>query len=94
MIGNEDNRGKGIGTFAVTSIVDHAFFNLNLRKLQLEVFELEVLEYNQVAQKLYRKIGFVEEGRRCKAVFKDSQYVDELIMGLLRDDYLRAHSSG
>ena len=89
MIGNEDNRGKGIGTFAVTSIVNHAFFNLNLRRLQLEV-----LEYNQVAQKLYTKIGFVEEGRKRKAVFKDGQYVDELIMGLLRDDYLRAHSSG
>lgn len=89
MIGNEDNRGKGIGTFAVTSIVNHAFYNLNLRRLQLEV-----LEYNQVAQKLYAKIGFVEEGRKRKAVFKDGQYVDELIMGLLRDDYLRAHSSG
>ena len=56
MIGSKENQGKGIGTFAVSSIVNHAFFNLNLRRLQLEV-----LEHNQIAQKLYKKIGFVEE---------------------------------
>ncbi len=89
MIGSESDRGKGIGTFAVSTIIDHAFFNLNLRRLQLEV-----LEYNQVAQKLYKKIGFVEEGKKRKAVFKDGEYVDELIMGLLRDEYVRENCSG
>jgi len=89
MIGLEQNRGKGIGTFAVTSIVNHAFFNLNLRRLSLEV-----LEYNQVAYNLYRKVGFVEEGRKRKAVFKRGCYVDELVMGLLRDDYVNNKSSG
>ena len=84
MIGCKENQGKGIGTFAVKSIVDHAFFNLNLRRIQLEV-----LDYNQTAQKLYKKIGFVEEGRRRKAVYKDGQYVDEIIMGLLREEYKR-----
>ena len=82
MIGNEEHRGKGVGTFAVSAMVNHAFFNLNLRRLQLEV-----LEYNQTAQKLYKKNGFVEEGRKRKAIFKDGQYVDELIMGLLREEY-------
>lgn len=85
MIGNIENRGKGIGTFAVSSIVEHAFFNLNLRRLQLEV-----LEYNKAAQRLYEKIGFIEEGRRRKAVYKDGQYVDVIFMGLLRDEYIRA----
>lgn len=89
MIGNEDYRGKGIGTFAVSSMVNHAFFNLNLRRLQLEV-----LEYNIAARSLYKKIGFIEEGKKRKAVFKNGQYVDEIIMGLLRDDYVVAKSSG
>ena len=87
MIGNEEYRGKGIGTFAVSSMVNHAFFNLNLRRLQLEV-----LDYNTVAQRLYAKVGFIEEGRKRKAVFKNGHYVDE--MGLLRDDYVEANSSG
>lgn len=89
MIGSKENQGRGIGTFAVSSIVNHAFYNLNLRRLQLEV-----LEYNLAAQKLYRKIGFIEEGRKRKAVFKDGKYVDEIIMGLLRDDYVREICSG
>lgn len=89
MIGNEEHRGKGVGTFAVSSMVNHAFFNLNLRRLQLDV-----LEYNQTAQKLYQKIGFVEEGRKRKAVFKNGKYVDEIIMGLLREEYTKVDYSG
>lgn len=82
MIGNKENQGKGIGTFAVSSIVNHAFNNLNLNRLQLEV-----LEYNIVARNLYKKIGFKEEGIKRKAVFKNGKYVDEIIMALLREDY-------
>lgn len=84
MIGNEENRGKGIGTFAISTIVNHAFL----------ISILEVLEYNQTAQNLYRKIGFVEEGRKRKAVFKNGVYVDEMIMGLLRGEYVKVNCSG
>ena len=82
MIGDSENRGKGIGAFAVNTMVNHAFYNLNLRRIQLEV-----LEYNLAAQNLYKKIGFVVEGRKRQSVFKNGQYVDEIIMGLLRDEY-------
>lgn len=82
MIGKEECRGKGIGTFAVTSMINHAFLHLNLRRIQLEV-----LEYNSIAMSLYKKVGFVEEGRRRKAVYKDGKYVDMVVMGLLRDEY-------
>ena len=88
MIGNKENHGKGIGTFAVSSMINHAFKNLNLRRIQLEV-----LEYNLVAQNLYKKMGFVEEGRKREAVFKDGKYVDEIIMGLLREDYVRENQT-
>lgn len=39
MIGKPDNRGKGMGTFAVTAMLKHAFFNLNLRRVELGVLE-------------------------------------------------------
>ncbi len=84
MIGESCNRGKGIGTYAVTSVVEHAFYNLNLHRIQLEV-----LEYNSVARTLYKKIGFKEEGIKRKAVYKNGEYFDELIMALLREDYCR-----
>lgn len=82
MIGEKECRGKGVGTFAIASMVNHAFFNLNLRRIQLEV-----LDSNEVAKNLYKKIGFVEEGRKRKAVYKTGKYVDEIIMGLLREEY-------
>lgn len=47
-----------------------------------------------MAQRLYKKMEFVEEGRKRKAVFKDGAYVDELIIGLLRDEYVRIEYSG
>ncbi len=84
MIGKSEERGKEIGTFAVRAIVEHAFFDLNLRRIQLQV-----LEYNLLAFKLYKKIGFIEEGRLRKAIFKNGRYVDEIMMGLLRGDYKR-----
>lgn len=52
-----------------------------------------MLEYNQVAQKLYKKIGFIEEGRKRKAVYKNGEYIDELIMELLRDEYKQINCS-
>ncbi|MBQ4226619.1 MAG: GNAT family N-acetyltransferase [Clostridia bacterium] len=85
MIGRAEHRGMGIGTFAVNAMVRHAFFDLNLRRLQLDV-----LASNQHAQALYRKIGFVEEGRRRSAVYKNGKYEDELVMGLLREEYQEA----
>ena len=84
MIGEKENRGKGIGSYAVKALVEHAFYNLNLRRIQLEV-----LEYNTAARALYRKIGFIEEGIKRKAVYKNGEYVDELIMALLKEDYYK-----
>lgn len=82
MIGESENRGKGIGTFAVKSMIDHAFDNLNLRRIELEVFE-----DNIPAMRLYKKCGFVREGIRREAVYKKGQYLSMIIMSILRSDY-------
>ena len=39
MIGNDGQRGKGAGTFAVNAMVAHAFNDLNLRRIELEVWK-------------------------------------------------------
>ena len=85
MIGRAENRGMGLGTFAVNAMVKHAFFDLNLRRLQLGV-----LASNKHAQALYRKIGCIEEGRRRSAVYKNGKVEDEHEMGLLREEYQKA----
>jgi putative acetyltransferase len=45
--------------------------------------ELLVFERNEAAIHLYRKFGFVVEGRRRKAIFRDGKYLDDLMMARL-----------
>lgn len=82
MIGNVADRGKGAGTYAINKMIHHAFDDLNLRRLTLEV-----LENNIDAIRLYTKVGFIQEGIKCEAVYKNGAYYNEIIMGLLRKDY-------
>ena len=81
MIGGSQNRGKGIGTFAVKAMLDHAFDNLNLRRV-----ELGVLETNLPAIKLYEKTGFVKEGIKKESNYKNGRYVSMIMMAILKDD--------
>lgn len=81
MIGNAENQGKGIGTFATKEMIHHAFYNLNLHRV-----ELTVLEDNKRAQKLYEKVGFVREGVKRQAKYKSGKFVNMLMYSLLKDE--------
>lgn len=82
MIGDKENHGKGIGTFAVTEMLKHAFYNLNLHRV-----ELTVLSSNVAARRLYEKCGFVKEGVKRQAIFKNGKFVDMYYYAILREDF-------
>lgn len=82
MIGEKSNQGKGIGTFAVKKMIDHAFYNMNLQRV-----EVSVMESNDRARHLYEKCGFIYEGRKRKANYKNGEYSDMLLYAILRDEY-------
>ncbi len=77
-----DARGRGYGTDALRVLVGFGFRRRNLRRLQMDV-----LASNAAAIATYRKVGFVEEGRRRQHAWVDGRYEDELIMGLLREEW-------
>lgn len=83
MIGNEEYQGKGIGTFATKEILNHAFKNLNINRI-----ELSVIESNIRAIKLYEKVGFIREGTKRKSIFKNGEFIDVVMMSVLRDEYI------
>jgi RimJ/RimL family protein N-acetyltransferase len=83
MIGDTISQGKGMGTFAVKSMVEHAFYNLNLHRI-----ELIVLSSNKRAQHVYEKVGFVREGVLRKSIYKSGEFVDAYQYSLLREEYL------
>jgi len=53
---------------------------------------LVTLASNTPSLALYRKLGFVEEGRERQAIFRDGQYHDLIAMGLLAAEW-RKHKS-
>lgn len=82
MIGKSENQGKGAGEYALGKMIDHAFLNLNMNRV-----ELTVLSDNIRAQKLYSKIGFKKEGVKRSCVFKHGSYKDMIIMSILNSEY-------
>jgi RimJ/RimL family protein N-acetyltransferase len=71
-------RGQGVGSALLAAAIDWAREN-GLHKLSLVVFA-----HNAAAISLYRKFGFVEEGRRLKHYRRSSgELWDSIEMGLL-----------
>jgi RimJ/RimL family protein N-acetyltransferase len=71
-------RGRGVGTALLAAAIERARED-GLHKLSLEVFP-----HNDAAIALYRKFGFVEEGRRVRHYRRASgELWDSIVMGLL-----------
>ncbi len=82
VIGEKEYHNEGYGTEAMKLAVRHAFEELNLNRMELEVYSL-----NPRAQKCYTKVGFKEEGRRREALYIHGQYHDAIVMGLLKEEW-------
>ena len=78
VIGEAGDRGRGHGCDAVRTLARFAFEELNLHRLELEVYE-----FNQRAIACYVRCGFRREGIRRQAVFRGGTYHDVVLMGLL-----------
>jgi RimJ/RimL family protein N-acetyltransferase len=69
-------RGKGVGTALVAEAIRWA------REMQVEKLELSVYPGNASAISLYRRFGFVQEGRLFRHSKKSYGYEDEILMGV------------
>lgn len=65
---------------AIMTLIDHAFYNLDLHRLWGEVFE-----YNQTMISVFEELNFKEEGRLKESYFKNGKYIDSIVFGLLRN---------
>lgn len=81
-IGDKEYWGKGYGSDAMRLLIRFIFEEMNLNRIQLNVYD-----FNKRAIKSYEKCGFVEEGRLRQSLFKKGRYHDEIVMGLLREEY-------
>lgn len=77
-----DVHSQGLGTEAAELAIDYAFDELNARKLWARVFT-----FNEKSIGLLEKLGFTEEGRLRDHTYKNGEYQDAFIYGLLRDEW-------
>lgn len=80
--GDPQQRGHGYGTEVMHLLLDFAFGELNLRRVQLTVFS-----YNDAALRLYEKLGFTREGVFREFLQRDGQVHDMILYGLLRREW-------
>ncbi len=81
-IGDKDYWGRGYGREVVGLLLDYAFRLRNFRRVWLEVHA-----GNERGIRAYRSCGFVEEGRMREHVWLAGRYVDNVIMGVLREEW-------
>jgi RimJ/RimL family protein N-acetyltransferase len=81
-IGAKSHWGRGYGRDAVSTLLDYAFRQRNAHKVWLEV-----LASNERAIRCYQSCGFVQEGRIRDTAWRDGRYADELIIGVLRQEW-------
>lgn len=67
--------GLGIGSSLMKKVIEWTKSN------GVEKIELEVFENNTSAVMLYKKFGFVEEGRKRKCIKTNEGYQDMILMG-------------
>lgn len=78
-------KGKGYAKDAIMALEWYAFEQLQLNRL-----DGSCIVYNIASQNLYDKCGVKVEGIKRKAVYKDGQYWDQQVTGVLKEDYLKA----
>jgi RimJ/RimL family protein N-acetyltransferase len=89
LVGSEANRGTGLAVDASFALMRYAFDELGLNRL-----EAPVLAYNERSLRMFtQKLGFRQEGIRQQAHFREGRFHDEVLLGLLAEDY-RANLAG
>lgn len=82
VLGEKAYWGQGFGTDATRTMLRFAFEELNLHRVELEVFD-----FNPRAIRCYEKAGFRREGTRRQAIFRDGRYHDAYLMAILQDEW-------
>ena len=81
-IGDIENRGRHYGSTAIICLLEYAFRELNLHRVQADV-----VEYNTQAIDVYRDLGFKHEGTRRQFGKRNGKRYDVLNFGILAGEW-------
>ena len=77
-----EHRNKGYGSEAVALLLEYAFNNMGLIRVEATTQDLNI-----PAQKSLEKLGFSLEGRQRNAIYWGGKYHDCLLYAILTEEY-------
>ncbi|OIU72560.1 GNAT family N-acetyltransferase [Rossellomorea aquimaris] len=89
LIGEEEYQGRGLGREAMECLLDFAFDELNLHRIQLTVFS-----YNSHAIRLYENLGFTKEGSFRDFLQRNGKRHDMHLYGMLENEWHSQRKEG
>jgi RimJ/RimL family protein N-acetyltransferase len=78
---HRDFRGRGLSDEAARLLQRHLLLDLDYHRLELEIYG-----FNERAQRHAERSGFVREGVKRKAYWRDGDWVNGVFYGLIRED--------
>lgn len=81
---NISHKGRGYGKQAIRLIQKYVFHHLHAHRLWLDV-----KDFNDRAKHVYESSGFIAEGLLRECIKKNDAYESLIIMGILRNEYLK-----
>jgi RimJ/RimL family protein N-acetyltransferase len=74
-------RGQGVGDDAARSLQRYLVFELGFHRLQMEVYA-----FNERALRHAERVGWVREGVRRNAYWRNDEWVDGILFGVVEED--------
>jgi RimJ/RimL family protein N-acetyltransferase len=81
-IGEKAEWGKRYAKEALTAVINYCFQTLDLNRVGVEVYS-----FNERSRRLFESLGFQQEGVIRQAVWKKGAFADEVVYGLLRQEW-------
>lgn len=88
-IGEKNQWNKGYGFEALHLLMKVGFETMNLHRIWLRV-----MDNNPRAIRCYEKLGFIHEGRFRDGEYHRGQYIDMLLMSMLRPEWKDENNTG
>jgi RimJ/RimL family protein N-acetyltransferase len=85
VLGDTEVWGRGLGTAVTRQVVEHAFRDLGLHKVNSDY-----LAPNAASQAIHERVGFVEEGRLREDAWRQGRWVDRVLLSLLASEWTGA----
>lgn len=86
---HKSHRGKGHAKNMWAMMLNVSFLSYQVHRVSLTT-----AEYNVIGQRVYKGLGFKEEGRLVQSLYRDEKYHDQILMYMLSEDWLNTTNEG